>query len=215
MALTLRIYPYDITFLLFLFFKHFLHILTYMYDNVLDMHCFISYHIWSIRISLINLTESKILFVPRDACDHSNILYNKKSHSDRKEQEESLGCQDRYQALEHETLPLSLGQHKAKTQPRQLTNMVADDSRLPHSSFNSSRLLLILSINSTYLSPYRATKKGRKQNLSRNGSSHSSSSTSFSAGFALCQMYIGTHTWLGECRNHVSGLFPVATSTAE
>lgn len=69
-------------------------------------------------------------------------------------------------SLEHETLPLSLGQHKAKTQPRQLTNMIADVSRLPHSSFDSSQLLPIIPINSTFLSP-RPTKKRKKKTTCR------------------------------------------------
>lgn len=119
-------------------------------------------------------------------------------------------------SLEHETLPLSLGQHKAKTQPRQLTNMIADISRLPHSSFDSSQLLPIIPINSTSLSSHRPhAKKKEKNNLSRYASSMSSSPSTFSPEeFVLCQIYIGTRTWVGEFRNHVS-LLPVATTTAE
>lgn len=136
-------------------------------------------------------------FVRRGGIIAIFIEYNKKSDN-RKEQEKSLGCQDRYQALEHKILPLSLGQHKAKTQPSQLANMIADDSRFPHSSFNSSHPLSMIPINSTHLAPYRPTNQEKKQNLSRYGaSSFSSSSTFSSAEFDLCQIHIGTHTWGG------------------
>lgn len=123
------------------------------------MHAFYPI-IFGIYLYQLSSQNQKSVLVGENRCDNSKYITKK---SNRREQEKSLGCQDRYQALKHETLPLSLGQHKAKTQPRQLTNMVADDSRLPHSSFNSSHLLPIIPINSTHLSPHRPHQKGKKK----------------------------------------------------
>lgn len=119
----------------------------------------ISAYILSTWRLLHQLIRIKNKFCTEKTDKINNIKYYITKIKKNGEREKCLGCQDRYQASSTKFLPLSLGQHKAKTQPRQ-ANMIADDSRLPHSSFDSSHLLPTIPISSTNpLSSRRPTKK--------------------------------------------------------